>query len=258
MSSGRLVKFGYTTVELLVVVLVVGILSGMLIVGLSSSRARSAQARCLVQCREYGTLTSAYASDYRDALPAYHSDAPAALQTMPQQIRYNNQSSFVFSSNLWLGFSEIGRRSKAAYCPRVQRAFLDASETEEFWRSDYEIVRCAYIDPAVLDPSGAFGLPHPASGARLQRLGDVRYPAEKVGVLEERVWHAWKGSWTPGSDMTTLVLGGSPGPSSVWFFDGHGALVRAKNYGVGVSREWWGNGPFHMTAYGLHGRDTPN
>ncbi|GJQ30098.1 MAG: hypothetical protein HBSAPP03_19820 [Phycisphaerae bacterium] len=257
MSNRHREVTGFTLVETLVVALVVSVLMGLVIAAVAASRTRSAQASCAARCRGLGTLVATYAADYRDALPAYHADSPAALLTRAQQVRYNNQSAFMFASGMWQNYSGIDRFSNTGLCPRVQAAFLETRKPEGPWRTDYEIVRCAYLDPARLDPDGPFEMPNPAAGARLQRLSDVRFPSMKVGVVEQRVWHAWRGSWTTETDVSALVLGGTIGPSSVWYFDGHGGLVRPREFNAGVAREWWGSGAFHMTPWGLHGRDEP-
>ncbi|MFH1496640.1 MAG: type II secretion system protein [Verrucomicrobiota bacterium] len=60
---------GFTLVELLTVVVIVGILATIVAVSLGRARASAREARCLGNLRQLGAASMLFAADYRDHLP---------------------------------------------------------------------------------------------------------------------------------------------------------------------------------------------
>jgi prepilin-type N-terminal cleavage/methylation domain-containing protein/prepilin-type processing-associated H-X9-DG protein len=73
-------RSGFTLVELLVVIVIIGILAGMLLPSITGVRERSNRLSCASHLREIHKMAIAYAKDNDDLLPPY--DAPKANAPM--------------------------------------------------------------------------------------------------------------------------------------------------------------------------------
>jgi len=65
----RRTRLGFTLVELLVVVTVIGLLSGLMLPALAGAKAKTHALMCLNNLRQWGLATQLYAGDYDDFLP---------------------------------------------------------------------------------------------------------------------------------------------------------------------------------------------
>ncbi|MBN9693490.1 MAG: prepilin-type N-terminal cleavage/methylation domain-containing protein [Verrucomicrobia bacterium] len=69
-SNSRHHGFGFTLVELLVVVAIIAVLAALALPALGRSKAKAYEAACVGNLRQLGIATRAYASDHQDRLPS--------------------------------------------------------------------------------------------------------------------------------------------------------------------------------------------
>lgn len=245
----------FTLVEMLAVCLVLAIVGSLLIASLGSMRRRQSETRCLANLRWLGVLLQQYASEYRDAPPVYIDDAPTRLDTRDRRARFVVQGYFAFSSGVWRRFSGLTIESPTMFCPSVQPDYLASQRRYADWRSDYAMTMTLLIDPPALDPDSTSPQPPPRYGLRHQKLSAVQFPSSKVGIYESLVWHAWKGSYFPGVDLTPVTYHGVPPVrGSIWLFDGSARAHPARESPM-LRRDEWGGAPYDTTPWGVRGRD---
>ena len=98
----RLACAGFTLVELLVVITLIGILAGLLVPSLAKAKSRARSIGCLSNLKQWGLATCLYASDNQDFLPPDGTPNPGERSTnvgwyiqLPQVLglpRYHDQA----------------------------------------------------------------------------------------------------------------------------------------------------------------------
>jgi hypothetical protein len=123
---------------------------------------------------------------------------------------------------------------------------------------DYVLSASVFAEVGYLDPALPDELWRARLGAKVQRIGAATFPASKVGILEDDVWHGWSGALCEGCPLDGLEYYGSDRPGSLWFMDGHveqrfatDALPYVYRYPI------WPYMPYGTTAWGIAGRDIP-
>ncbi len=160
----------------------------------------------------------------------------------------------VFQTQPWLGHSGFAPGARALRCPASQHD--SGNETAKQWICDYAVSQSTILSPDCLDPALAPSVWKSRNGARVQRIEDVLFPSAKAITFEENVWHAWRGTFSPATDLRDLQWWGSPGPISAAFADGSAELLKVSGIKpFAVRAPDWNPSFFQTTEWGVRGRD---
>lgn len=124
MLSIRSGREGFTLVELLVVIGIIGVLVGLLLPALGKARRAAQQTQCLAQVREIGAMMGIYANNNRGWLFPPDAGGPFALAPLEEQW-------VVKVFKLTVPANEPGRSDLMSWVPKVVRCPSDAPEPEE-------------------------------------------------------------------------------------------------------------------------------
>jgi prepilin-type N-terminal cleavage/methylation domain-containing protein/prepilin-type processing-associated H-X9-DG protein len=168
---------GFTLVELLVVIGIIAILTGILLPTLGKARASARQTKCLSVMREYGNAITMYTNDnrYSYMYPGY--DA-ANVQMWTHQLfrgKYLGYSVYQYSA-IYTGTgkaSDLGEQALAKiYCPEMWTSDLrvpSTTQSEANWAASGNINTVGY--------AYSYGLPG-------RKVGKINDPARRMLLIE--------------------------------------------------------------------------
>lgn len=244
---------GFTLPELLVVLGVVMVVLSLALPALARARLAATKLSCSTRVRDLGGLVAAYAIDHDDLFPSAIGDGPNIRNNQDRWNQYTFQIFATFPREPWRTWAGLGRHSEVLYCPSNQyhSDLADDESDPDFVLSASVFAEVRYFDPAMPEAYWKTRL-----GAKVQRHSAAVFPDRKVGILEHRVWHGWRGSACQGCPIDGLFYFDSPNPGSLWFLDGHVELRLVTDALPHVYRSpIWPVMPFGTTAYGIAGRD---
>jgi type II secretory pathway pseudopilin PulG len=242
-----------TLVEVLVVFGVIAVLAGIVLTGLRGVLDRRDAVVCLTHIRSLGSVVAMYTGDQRDYFPSWIErgvDYESSPERWPE---FAMQSYTTMYRPEWLEYTGFQSTTAVMYCP--------ANSRYEVWNEraalpDYWLTAAAYMTPEHLNPDVPDPLWLNRLGGRVQRMSMTRFPSSKAGMYEMFVWHAWRGVYEPGVEMSGLEYHNSNTAASVWFIDGHARQMHVRDATPTVRRHpVWPSGTYNTTAWGMQGMD---
>jgi len=192
LAESKLLRTEYfTMIELLLVIAVIVILSGLLLPALNTAKAKSQQIKCANNLRQFGYAYLAYSED-------------------------NDGWVFTFNSTnadwtKWLRYSEapyyanyLTRNTPVKRCPSAR-----TGEMSDSWMN-------GFLNYAV----NCQRLPHSASGGLVQKLSIVKSPSDKLWIIDG-VSYAFRWRLFQGYDFYDKVSFRHFGRFNALFYDMH-------------------------------------
>ncbi len=251
------VRGGFTLLELLLVIALVGILVTLLLPTLGLTRDRAMQTKAMSDLRQHATVMGMYAGDWDDLFPFFA--IPGASETVIRTERYTESFSYFDSHSFWP-------------VALVDRYYPGTAVDDEVFQSPYArqtswsawgayAYSCSMIAaPDYWDQSTREGIHQ----LRPNWVSSVRYPGSKALLS----FDPWRWSWPARQvltregvvDRTTLIATVSGGVDrttvgelgeTIQTGDGHDPAL-----GFVSHRQGWTPSGMH-TLRGVEGRDLP-
>jgi len=224
---------GFTLVELLVVVAVIGLLAAMLLPVLGRARGAAHRTSCASNLRQIGIAFSTYANGYDEFYPC----AQDPISTSPFY--------WLWMGRGWRGLVApfLGQEVDARN-PSVLFCKADREAEAKFESTSYAYSMCFYHSPrqieAMTETRCTYSSPQPSIG---QRAGDVGDPPQKILAGE------WTSNHAPVDDDQGWWCWA--GARNFVFADGHTAFVEATSIRAATD----GKPNPCLTRFGLQGKD---
>ncbi len=185
---------GFTLVELLIVVGIIGMLVGILVPSLSRARTVTQRVLCAGNLRFIHQAVEMYTGDYADRYPA----AQDPVSTSPFY--------WLWMGRGWRGFVEPYLDGPVTQdAPSVLLCKADAASADKYEATSYAYSLAFYHSPAQINlmtgPADTYSNPQPPVP---QCLADVAEPSRKIligewtsnhePVADEQGWWNWEGS----------------------------------------------------------------
>jgi prepilin-type N-terminal cleavage/methylation domain-containing protein len=251
--ANRTWQRGFSLVELLVGLGIIAIVVSLLLPVLATARRKTRLTVCLSRARNLNTLVLTYSMDYRGLPPAIFDDRQAGADTIQQRQAYLFYPTKVFSAGPFPAGSGLFPGDKSLACPENQALFGSSKDAD--WFVDYSVSVAFYVDAAWLSPT----LPEnrfTQMVRKLQYVDSPTFPSKKALAFENQVWHAWRGFFQAGADVTALSPRWCNGAVSVGFSDGHADQVASDDLVPSVSRlPEFSYQELNFTPDGTRGRD---
>ena len=175
---------GFTLVELLLVIALIGILVTLLLPSLGMTRDKAMRTRAMSDLRQHATVMGMYAGDWDDQLPFFA--IPGATETVIRGERYTDSFSYFSSHSFWpVALVDRYYPGYSVHDEVFQSPYADHSGWGVWGAYAYS---CSMIAaPAYWDQSTREGV----NQLRPNRVSSVRYPASKCLLS----FDPWRWSW---------------------------------------------------------------
>lgn len=247
LRTRRAASAGFSVLELLVAIFIIGVLISIAIPALRSARLAAQRTASLTHQREVGQTLLHYAHDHNGAFPYF--GVPGTYDITPPT--YNGRpvtgaNSYWSQSNHWGRFLQNEGydveftifSSAPGYLSRTEGWY--GNQPEQASNPDL-LTLTAFANPAYWSRPG----PRDPVHHQPQRWSSVRHPSLK-GILYRTRLVQNIGEWPPQY------------PHFLWAADGHARLIYARDIRPGVALvPHFSDGARspHVTEHGLHGRD---
>ena len=224
---------GFTLVELLVVMAIIGVLVGILVPVVGRARGMAHRTACASNLKQIGVAFGTYANSYDDFYPCAEDPVSAS------------PFYWLWMGRGWRGLVApfLGQQVDAAN-PSVLFCKADREAEAKFESTSYAYSMCFYHSPAQIDAmtstADTYSNPQASIG---QRVGSVGEPPCKVLAGE------WTSNHEPVADDKGWWTWG--GARNFVFADGHVAFVEATS--IRAAND--GKPNPCLTRYGIRGRD---
>ena len=252
---------GFTLVELLVVIGIIALLVAMLLPALNKARRQANLTACLSNQRQLLLAVIMYTNENKGYFPGGlvfgSSDFAAYNPTSYNPYAVNKNPAYP----MYLA-KYVSKSKDIARCPAVQ----EVKETSGLWfepATNYWYPNSLSLSPEQIREvwSGPTSPIYPAMTP--QKLVNVRYPTEKVVIIDYQTWHEKVAiqinliaATGPPQDATGFK-GGSRRIVPMGFADGHAAAHQTfemRRPDVNWTGHWPGNDPVNG-EYGILGKD---
>jgi prepilin-type N-terminal cleavage/methylation domain-containing protein len=216
---------GFTLLEILVVIAIVAILTGILFPVVMKARGLGQRTACLNNLRQLGMAFTLYSDDNNEQFP-------------------NTGDNLLWTGEQWRPVLDpyVGNR-KSFWCP------ADANAAQQFDLTSYAYMQAFYHSDADIS-AGADSMLTPTdqayhtcgTPAQTRVLAQVLYPAQKILIYE----------WTSNHDVAPLrTMWDTTGAHNAVFVDGHACLLQEAALPVSAL----GDQDPNWTVGGLSGQD---
>jgi len=204
---------GFTLVELLAVIAIVGVIATILIAGAARARDASREAVCKSNLRQLGGAFMLYATDNRNRLPPLHVG--------------DNANDAKWYVNLLDKYAPVGRWFDWTYGNTRDGLWLCPSADPLWWGGGYGVNMTHMMKSVALDSPEIVNLRQVTRPAQLWLIGDAwrtNYTAPTGGTVGNHSWNSFGCSactnWSGGGQRDTAAPRHG-GKANVCFLDGH-------------------------------------
>lgn len=256
----KIIRLGFTVIELLAAVLVIATLLAIVIPALASSRRTGTAIKCLTHARSSGIAIFAYQADFKDVFPFQ-----ATSLADPSFDNGGLALPYFYQAQHW-PLAAKGYLCGQSYCQTqlcpgtatFQREYFtpgnDTGYPESYvFPSDYWL-SFTFFTEAARWRAGAD--PNDLALRRPVRLTEVANPSQKGMLLEVRAYHLQGDQNGAASTISVFAPEGQRKAYTNIFVDGHGAqlVISSMNPGLNVAGA---PTPVLTTENGFLGRDVP-
>lgn len=210
-------RFGFTLVELLAVIAIVGILAAILIPTVARIRDRAAQSKCLSSLRSAYVATQLYASENKGQIVPGSVKTPAdtsaklwSTTLVPYYGQENNAASATFACPKWEDDKVSASAYNWGYAMNLTPAYEGAGSTDK--------------------QKAASVIDYKADGSytgTIFRFSTITQPGKRLFFADSYQWHVRGSQVAPGNPGQTLAAYNrhGDGKCNVIFFDGHATTL---------------------------------
>lgn len=197
-------SFGFSLVELLVVVAVLAVLLAIALPAVAGARRDGLRAKALVQARSLSTAVLAYSIDSQGKPPALFRPAIEFAGVHPPQVwSRNGVDTFGWWFSSTYAYQRMLRESSSdlpVASPRTPEPILELSNDND--PQHFPLTESLYADPALFSTGTSSVGVHLM---KLQRMDDIVYPSKK-GIIQQIAAYYEPGARDPSNPNGTLAL----------------------------------------------------
>lgn len=247
-------NFGFTIIELMVTIGVLGVLVSITVPALGRVRDRAWELVCLSNCRQISQLVLTYSGEADGRFPSAAADERVIARDPSEWYSFVLQSRFLFGQANWHDWAQIKALGGIYQCVANPLDFDDPVNAA--YGPNFGLVSSAYTAPGYFNrkvPNDRWVGRFPG---KLRAIHDATFASEKVMIYEVDIYHGWRPPHTDG-DGHTLGIYGTNGRGATAMMDGSGRLIGSTQDSAFVVSRFgnWIGGRFNAPEHGIAGRD---